>query len=55
SIHVNEVPTPDGVRILNPSDQVVCAVVHKRVEEVEVVEEEAEAVEEPEEEGIEEE
>ena len=40
SIHVRDINAPDGVEILNPGDQVICAVAHKRVE----VEEVAEAV-----------
>lgn len=52
SVHVSEMQTPEGVRLLNPGDQVVCTIAYKRVEEeeevaVEGVEEEA-AVEEEE-------
>ncbi len=32
SLHVRELPPVEGVRFLNPPEQVVCAVVHKRVE-----------------------
>jgi large subunit ribosomal protein L25 len=32
SLHVRELPPVEGVRILNSPEQVVCAVVHKRVE-----------------------
>lgn len=32
SIHVRELPSVEGVRILNSPEQVVCAVVHKRME-----------------------
>jgi large subunit ribosomal protein L25 len=32
SLHVRELPTVEGVRFLNSPEQVVCAVVHKRVE-----------------------
>jgi large subunit ribosomal protein L25 len=46
SIHVRDIQTPEGVKILNPTDQVVCTVAHKRVEEKpEAVEEEALAAE----------
>ncbi|MBN1837058.1 MAG: 50S ribosomal protein L25 [Spirochaetales bacterium] len=42
SIHIRDVATPEGVKILNPPDQVVCTVAHKRVEEKpEAAEEEA--------------
>jgi large subunit ribosomal protein L25 len=33
SIHIRQLAIPDGVRILNSPDQVVCTVVHKRLEE----------------------
>jgi large subunit ribosomal protein L25 len=33
SIHVRDMPVPEGVRILNSPDQVVCTIVHKRLEE----------------------
>jgi large subunit ribosomal protein L25 len=33
SLHIRDVPTPGGVKILNPADQVVCTVAHKRAEE----------------------
>jgi large subunit ribosomal protein L25 len=33
SIHVRQMAIPDGVRVLNSPDQVVCTVVHKRLEE----------------------
>ncbi len=49
SIHISEIAIPEGVKVLNPGDQVVCTIAHKRVEEevaeVEIeeeVEEEAE-------------
>jgi large subunit ribosomal protein L25 len=46
SIHVRDIRAPEGVKILNPADQVVCTVAHKRVEEKPAaVEEEALAVE----------
>jgi large subunit ribosomal protein L25 len=46
SIHVRDIPTPAGVQILNPADQVVCTIAHKRLEAEEVAEEaEAEALE----------
>ncbi len=32
SLHVRELPTVEGVRFLNSPEQVVCAVVHKRLE-----------------------
>ena len=32
SLHVRELPPVEGVRILNSPEQVVCAVVHKRIE-----------------------
>jgi large subunit ribosomal protein L25 len=32
SLHVRELPPVEGVRILNSPEQVVCAVVHKRLE-----------------------
>jgi large subunit ribosomal protein L25 len=32
SLHVRELPPVEGVRFLNSPEQVVCAVVHKRVE-----------------------
>jgi len=42
SIHIRDVTPPEGVRILNSPDQVVCTVAHKRVEEkVAATEEEA--------------
>jgi large subunit ribosomal protein L25 len=33
SIHVRQMPVPEGVRVLNSPDQVVCTIVHKRLEE----------------------
>ena len=33
SLHIRDVQAPEGVRILNPPDQVVCTVAHKRAEE----------------------
>ena len=46
SIHLRDVRTPEGVKVLNPGDQVVCTVAHKRVEEKPAVAEEAVAAEE---------
>jgi large subunit ribosomal protein L25 len=41
SIHIKEIEPPEGVKILNPPDQVICIVTRKRevAEEVEAVEE----------------
>jgi large subunit ribosomal protein L25 len=33
SIHVRQMAVPEGVRVLNSPDQVVCTIVHKRLEE----------------------
>jgi large subunit ribosomal protein L25 len=33
SIHVRQMPVPEGVRVINSPDQVVCTIVHKRLEE----------------------
>jgi large subunit ribosomal protein L25 len=38
SIHVRDIDTPEGVKILNSPDQVICTVAHKRVEVEEVPE-----------------
>lgn len=47
SVHIRELPPREGVKILNSSDQVVCTIVHKRLEEKPAaVEEEAPAEEE---------
>jgi len=43
SIHVRDIESPDGVRIITSQDQVICLVEHRRAEEVaEVAEEELE-------------
>jgi large subunit ribosomal protein L25 len=42
SIHVADIPTLDDVKYLAASDQVVCTITHKRVEEVVAEEEEIE-------------
>jgi len=57
SIHVRQMPVPEGVRVVNSPDQVVCTIVHKRLEEKpveaapaaaeEAAPEEEEAAEEP--------
>ncbi len=39
SIHISDIPTLEGVKYLGASDQVICTITHKRVEE-EVAEEE---------------
>ena len=39
SIHVRDINAPGGVELLNPGDQVICAVAHKRAEVEEVPEE----------------
>jgi large subunit ribosomal protein L25 len=41
SVHVRDIVAASGVEILNPGDQVICAIAHKRVE-VEAVPEEVE-------------
>jgi large subunit ribosomal protein L25 len=33
SLHIRDVGAPEGVKMLNPADQVVCMVAHKRAEE----------------------
>ena len=33
SVHIRDIQIPEGLRILNPADQVVCTIVHKRAEE----------------------
>jgi large subunit ribosomal protein L25 len=38
SIYVRQLAIPEGIRVLNSPDQVVCAVVHKRIEEEKPVE-----------------
>jgi large subunit ribosomal protein L25 len=40
SIHIRDLEAPPGVQVLNPQDQVVCTIAHKRVEIEEVEEEE---------------
>ncbi|MDD9988832.1 MAG: 50S ribosomal protein L25 [Spirochaetaceae bacterium] len=53
SIHVRDLDTPEGVRVLSPADQVVCLVAHRLAEEEEEevdeeeIEEEGEDVEVP--------
>lgn len=39
SIHVRELDTPDAVRVLSPSDQVVCLVAHRVADQEEEVDE----------------
>jgi len=39
SIHIREMERPEGVRVINAEEQVVCAVAYKRAEEVEEEEE----------------
>lgn len=39
SIHVRELDTPDAVRVLSPSDQVVCLVAHRAADEEEAADE----------------
>jgi len=41
SLHIRDVQIPEGLKILNPTDQVVCTVAHKRAEEMPVEAEEA--------------
>jgi len=57
SIHVRELETPESVRVLNPSDQVVCLVSHRVAEEEEEAVNELEVEEEgePDEDTVEEE
>ncbi len=40
SLHVRDLLPPEGVKVLNPPDQVVCTVAHKRAEAVAAAEEE---------------
>lgn len=55
SVHVRDLPVVEDVRILTSSDQVICTLLRKREEILEVEEEELEEGELPEEEGEEEE
>jgi large subunit ribosomal protein L25 len=52
SIHIRDIAAMEGVKILNPAEQVVCTVAHKRAEE-ELVPAEEEALEEAAEEAAE--
>ena len=39
SVHVRDINAPSGVELLNPQDQVICTIAHKRVEVEELPEE----------------
>ena len=54
SLHIGDLEVPEGIRLLDPKEQVICTIAHARVEKVEEEVEEEEAEEAAEEERAEE-